>query len=253
MTTQEIPIYEGMLAETISFLGDGSTFVRAYLARPLGTGPYPGVIVIHEAFGLVEHTKEIARRFAARGYMALAPDLFTRVGPPDPSDLTSLMEKMASLADAQVINDLEGAVGYLRTFPQCSGKVGVIGYCSGGRHALLFACNTHSIGAGVDCYGGRVIPEQITEAQPVAVIDMIPHLSCPLLGLFGEADQNPSPAHVARLEEELGEHSKTYEFKSYPADVGHGFFADYRPSYRQEAAVDGWRRVFAWFEKYLKS
>jgi carboxymethylenebutenolidase len=253
MTTQQIPIYEGLLAETSSFLGDGGVLLRAYLARPLGAGPYPGVIVIHEAFGLVEHTKEIVRRFATREYIALAPDLYTRSGAPDPSDLAAIMEKMGDLTDVQVVNDLEEAARHLKGLPQCSGKVGAIGYCSGGRHTLLFACNTSSISAAVDCYGGRVIPDELTKAQPVAVIDMIEHLRCPLLGLFGEADQNPSPAHVARLEEELKKYAKIFEFNTYPADVGHGFFAAYRPSYRQEAAVDGWMRVFAWFEKYLKS
>ena len=104
----------------------------------------------------------------------------------------------------------------------------------------------------MDCYGGRIIPDELIPAKPKAVIDMIPDLGCPLLGLFGELDANPSPAHVARLEEELKKAKKEYELKMYPADAGHGFFADYRPSYRQEVAVDGWQRIFDFFDKYLR-
>jgi carboxymethylenebutenolidase len=117
---------------------------------------------------------------------------------------------------------------------------------------LLFACNTKNLSAAVDCYGGRVITDELNPRQPKAVIDMISNLSCPVLGLFGEMDQNPSPQHVNRLEEELKKHGKTYEFKRYEGDVGHGFFADYRPSYRQAAAVDAWQRIFDFFGRYLK-
>ncbi len=250
--TQEPYRYEGMLAEATTFLGDGGRSINAYVARPLGGGPYPGVVVIHEAFGLVEFTREIARRFAARGYIALAPDLFTRIGAPDPADLPSVMEKMRGLPDAQVVNDLEGAVSYLKGLPQGSGKVGVIGFCAGGRHTLMFACRTERIDAAVDCWGGRMVQDELTDAQPVAPIDMIADLSCPLLGLFGEQDQNPTVEQVERLRGELIGHDKEFEIKVYP-DAGHAFFADRRPSYRQEAAVDGWQQVFAWFGKHLAS
>jgi carboxymethylenebutenolidase len=104
----------------------------------------------------------------------------------------------------------------------------------------------------VDCYGGRVITDELTPKQPKAVIDMVVNLNSPLLGLFGELDQNPSPQHVSRLGEELKKHHKEFIFKSYPPDVGHGFFADYRPSYRQVAAVDGWNHIFDFFGKYLR-
>ena len=116
---------------------------------------------------------------------------------------------------------------------------------------MLFTCNPKSLSAAVNCYGGRVIPTELIPNQPKAVIDMVADLSCPLLGLFGEADTNPSPQHVARLEEELKKYSKKYEFKSYPPDTGHGFFADYRPSYRQEPAADGWHRIFDFFGRHL--
>jgi carboxymethylenebutenolidase len=226
--------------------------VGGYLARPLGAGPFPGVILIHEAFGLVTHTKEQARKFAAAGYITVTPDLYWREQPFNPDDMQAVMGRMGNLADSQVVGDLEGAASFLKNMPTCNGKLGCIGHCSGGRHTLLMACNSKSLSAAVDCYGGRVIPDQLTPAMPKAVIDMIPGLSVPLLGLFGEADQNPSPQHVARLESELKKHRKEYEFKSYPPPVGHGFFADYRQSYRQDAAVDGWARIFAHFDKHLK-
>ncbi len=245
------PRYEGMLAETVIIHGDGGDEIGAYLARPIGPGPYPGVIVIHEAFGLVEHTKEWVRKFAAHGYVTIAPDLFYREKPVDADDVVAAVRRLGGLPDARVIKDLEGAVATLRSVATCSDKMGCIGHCSGGRHTLLFACNSKSLSAAIDCYGGRVVTEEFTPSQPKAVIDMIAGLNCPLLGLFGQADQNPSPAHVAKLEQVVKRHNKEYEFHTYEGDVGHGFFADYRPSYRQPAAVDGWKRVFDFFGRKL--
>jgi len=240
-----------MLAETMSFSGDHGDIIGGYMARPLGSGPYPGVVVIHEAFGLVEHTKELVRKFAAHGYISIAPDLYYREGPGDPEKILAAVRQKGGAPDSRVIGDLEGAVAALRSVVTCSGKIGCIGHCSGGRHTLLFACNTKNLAAAVDCYGGRVVTDELTPNQPKAVIDMVADLSCPLLGLFGELDANPSPEHVARLEEEVKKHNKEYEFKSYPGDTGHGFFADYRPSYRQESAVDGWQRIFDFFGRHL--
>ncbi|MBI2886743.1 MAG: dienelactone hydrolase family protein [Chloroflexi bacterium] len=253
MPSQPPKPYEGMLAETVSYAGHRGETISGYLARPLGAGPYPGVAVIMEVYGLVPHIKELARKFAAKGYLAIAPDLYTREPTNDPAEAWAAVRGRGGLPDDQALGDLEGAAQVLLALPQCNGKIGIIGYCSGGRHVMLFACNSSSLAAAVDCYGGRVVTEELTPAQPVAVLDMVALLSCPVLGLFGADDQNPSPAHVARLEEELKKHRKDYEFHSYPSPVGHGFFADYRPSYRQEAAVDGWQRVFDFFERRLRS
>lgn len=254
MTTAAKPRqYEGMIAESVRFPGNKGELISGYVARPLGPGPHPGVIVVFEAFGMVPHTKELVRKFAAAGYLAVAPDLYSRVAMPDPADMRSVMQAMGGLADSQAIGDMEGAASYLKAQPTWNGKTGCIGHCSGGRHTLLFACNTRSLNGAVDCYGGRVIPDELTPTMPKAVIDMVPDLNCPVLGLFGAADRNPNPDHVARLEAEFKKHRKQYEFKSYPAPVGHGFFADYRPSYNQEAAVDGWERIFAFFGKNLAS
>ena len=115
----------------------------------------------------------------------------------------------------------------------------------------MFACTSKNVDAAVDSAGGYIITEELTDARPVAAIDMVSDLSCPLLALFGEEDDNPTLAHAARLKEELDKHSKTYEFKMYP-NAGHAFFADYRPSYRAAPAQDMWHRVLGFYEKYLK-
>jgi len=240
-----------MLAETISLSGNSGDIIGGYMARPLGPGLYPGVVVIHEAFGLVEHTKELVRKFAAHGYISATADLYYREGPGDPEEILTRVRAAGGAPDAQAIGDLEGAASAIRSIATHNGKIGCIGHCSGGRHTLLFACNTTSLAAAVNCYGGRVVTDELTPNQPKAVIDMVADLTCPLLGLFGEADANPSPEHVARLEQELKKYEKVYEFKSYPADTGHGFFADYRPSFRQASAVDGWERIFDFFGRYL--
>ncbi len=242
--------YEGLIAETVTYPGMNGDRIDAYLARPLGPGPYPGVIVIPEVFGLVTHIKEVTRRIAARGYAAIAPELYTRVGPPDPTDMTSVGPKMMALADAQAVADLEGAITFLKDLPQSNGRAGAIGFCSGGRHTLLLACQSTRLDAAVDCWGGRTVEGEVTELRPVLPIDLIEHLCCPLLGIFGEEDTNPTVEHVERLRARLTGHKKEFEFKVYP-NAGHAFFADYRPSYRQEAAVDAWMRVFDFFDKHL--
>ncbi len=251
MSIQRNIAYEGMIAETTAFSGNRGDIIGGYLARPIGPGPYPGIILIHEVFGLLEHTREMARKFAAHGYITIAPDLYYRDGPGDIETIAAAVRQRGGVPDSQAIGDLEGAATALRSVATSSGKLGCIGHCSGGRLTLLFACNTKSLAAAVNCYGGRVVTTELTPNQPKAVIDMVSSLSCPLLGLFGGADSNPSPEHVARLEQELKKYKKEYEFKSYPPDTGHGFFADYRPSYRQESAVDGWKRIFDFFGRHL--
>ena len=244
--------YEGMLAETVQFRGHDGDQISGYLARPLGAGPYPGVIVIHEVFGLVAHIKEVARRMAAHGYASLAPDLHHREGPGDMDDVAAAVRAAGGVPDARCIGDIEGALALLRSLPYCNGKVGAIGFCSGGRQTYLVACNIPTLDAAVDCYGGRVVaaPAELSERQPKAPISMTEGLRCPLLGLFGAEDTSPSPEQTEMIEQELQRHGKTYDFHTYE-NAGHGFFAHYRPSYRQHAAVDGWRRVFEWFDKYL--
>lgn len=228
------------------------TQIEAYFSRPVAAGHYPGVIVIMEAFGLIDHIKDVARRFAEQGYLALAPDMYTREGSPDPTNMDQVVKTMFSVPDTQAVADLEGGISYLKGLPVSNGKVGAIGFCSGGRYTFILACKSANLDAAVDSAGGFIIQEQHTPQRPVSPIDMIPTLSCPLLGLFGEEDQNPSPAHAARMQEELDKHGKTYEFRMYRA-AGHAFFADYRPSYRAAAAQDMWHRVLVFYDKHLKA
>ncbi len=242
----EMTLDSGMM----QYPSEDGTSINAYLSHPTKAGKYPGAVVIMEAFGLHDSIKTHARHIAAQGYVAVAPDLYTREGALDASDLASVMKRVTGLPDAQAVADLKGAVAYLKGRPDCTGKVGAIGWCSGGRHTVLLACNAR-IDAAVDCYGGRVVQDQVGPAQPVAPVDQIRNLSCPLLGLFGEEDTNPSPAHVERIRQELTKHRKVFEIKSY-SKAGHGFFADYRPSYRPEAAKDAWQRVFDWYGRHLK-
>ena len=234
----------------ISYPGHNGDPIDAFLVKPINQGINPSVIVIEEAFGLVEHIKEVARRFANQGYVAIAPELYSREGPPDPNDMSTVMPKMMGLSDVQAIADLEGAAQYLNMLDSTSNKIGIIGFCSGGRQSLMFACNSKRIHAAVDCYGGFIIQPDPTDTRPIAPINMAANLSCPLLGLFGKEDQNPSSEDVANLEIILTENKKVFEFHSY-SNAGHGFFADYRPSYNEETANDAWKRVFEWYERYL--
>ncbi len=243
-------MYEGMLAETFRIRGHDGDDIDSYFARPLGPGPYPGVVVIHHMPGWDEPTKEITRTLAVRGYVAICPNLHFREGPESLDDVTAAVRAAGGVPDDRCIGDVEGAMAYLRSLPYCSGKVGVIGYCSGGRQAYLVACNIPSLDAAVDCYGGNVVQERTTDRMPVAPIGMTERLACPLLGLFGADDANPAPDQVARIEEELKRLGKTYEFHTYEG-AGHGFFSTDRPSYRQAVVMDGWEKVFAWFGKYL--
>ena len=246
-------MYEGMLAETVNTRGNNGDLIEGYLARPLGAGPYPGVVLLHHLPGWDEASKEMARKLAYNGYATISPHLHHREGPGSNEELTAAVRAGGGVPDERCIGDVEGAISYLESLPYHNGKVGVIGFCSGGRQTYLVACNIERIDAAVDCWGGGVVagPDELNERQPVAPIDMTEHLACPLMGLFGAEDLRPSPADVAITEAELKRFNKTYAFHMYE-NAGHGFFAVDRPSYRQHAAVDGWQKVFAWFEKYLK-
>jgi carboxymethylenebutenolidase len=245
-------MYEGLLGETIRLQGHGGDDIEAYFARPLGVESAPGVVVIHHNPGWDEATKEITRKFAHHGYAAVSPHLFSRLGPGDPCDLSAANRAAGGTPDDQAVGDVAGSIHYLRNLPYSNGKIGVIGFCSGGRQTYIVACKGLGIDAAVDCWGGRVIPkpEEVTERQHIRPIDLTPNLECPLLGLFGAEDPNPSPEQVAGIEQELKKHGKTYEFHMYD-NAGHGFFAVDRPAYRVHAAVDGWQKVFDFFGKYL--
>ena len=247
-------MYEGMIAETITLHGANYDTINAYFARPLGSGPYPGMVIIHHMPGWDEWYREVTRKFAHYGYAALSPNLYFRAGHGTPEDVAAKVRAEGGVADDQVLGDVEGALQYLLSLPYINGKAGVFGTCSGGRQAYLAACRVQGFDAVVDCWGGRVVmkPEDLTPKYPVSPLDYTADLTCPILGIFGNEDQSPSPEQVDQHEAELKKHGKTYEFHRYP-DAGHGFFYYHRPNYRQAQAVDGWEKIFAFLEKYLKS
>ena len=248
----ETNMYEGMLAETVMIHGANGEVINAYLARPMGAGPFPGLVVIHHMPGWDEWYREATRKFAHHGYVALSPNLYYRDGHGTPEDVAAKVRAAGGVADDQVLGDLAGAMQHLRSLPILNGKVGIFGTCSGGRQAFLAACRVPGFDAAVECWGGRVVmsPDELTAKFPVAPIDYTADLPCPLLGLFGEEDRSPTPEQVALHEEELKKHGKNYEFHMYPK-AGHGFFYYDRPAYRQEQAVDGWQKIFSFLEKHL--
>ena len=248
----ETDMYEGMLAETVPIRGHGGDTINSYFARPLGAGPFPGVVLIHHMPGWDEWYREATRRFAHHGYAAISPNLYFRAGHGTPDDVAAKVRGDGGTPDDQAVGDVESALRYMRSLPYSSGKVGLIGTCSGGRLTFLTACRMQGFDAAVDCWGGRVVmsEEELTPKQPVSPLDYTKDLSCPLLGLFGEEDQAPSPEQVEIHEQELKKFGKSYDFHMYP-DAGHGFFYYDRPAYRQEQAVDGWKKVFGFFETHL--
>jgi len=245
-------MYEGMLAETVTIHGANHDVINAYFARPLGAGPFPGMVVIHHAPGWDEWYREATRKFAHYGYAAISPNLYCREGHGTPEDVGAKVRAAGGVPDVHVVGDIEGAMRYLRSLPYINGKVGVFGTCSGGRNAFFLACRVKGFDAAVECWGGRVVmpKEDLTPKQPVAPIDYTKELSCPLLGIFGNEDKSPSPEQVNQHEAELKKHGKNYEFHRYDG-AGHGFFYYDRPAYRQEQAVDGWKKIFAFLEKHL--
>lgn len=245
--------YEGMLAESITLRGRHGDLIGAYLARPLGPGPFPGVVLVHHLPGWDEFYRETARRFAHHGYVALCPNLYHRFGHGTPEEVAARARAAGGVADDDVVGDCAAAAQYLRSLPFSSGKVGILGTCSGGRHAFLVACRTQEFDAAVDCWGGRVVmaPQELTPQQPVAPIDYTRDLSCPLLGLFGNEDQSPSPAQVDQHEEALQRLGKVYEFHRYDG-AGHGFWYYDRAAYRPQQAMDAWRKVFTFFGRHLQ-
>jgi carboxymethylenebutenolidase len=245
--------YQGLTAELVKFKGHNGDEGEAYYARPTRAGKFPGVVVIHHLPGWDEWITEVVRKFAHHGYAAIAHHLYFRDGPGSPDDVGARVRAAGGVADAQVIGDTKGAMDFLRAQPNATGKIGLIGFCSGGRHVYLYACSLPGIDAAVDCWGGNVVVDdkkQLDVKKPVAPIDLTEKLTAPLLGIFGNDDQNPNREHVNKTEEVLKKLGKTYEFHRYDG-AGHGFFAVNRPNYRPEQATDGWNKVLAFLKTHL--
>src|SRR5262249_18893834 len=186
--------YPSLLAETVVFTGHNGDRGEAYYARPTRAEKFPGILVVHHLPGWDEWIIEVTRKFAHHGFAAIAPHLYFRDGPGMPDDVGARVRAAGGVADEQVVGDAAGAIGFLRAQQHTNGKVGVIGFCSGGRPAYLIACSVPGLDACVDCWGGNVVvndPKLLDARKPVAPIDLTPNLHCPLLGLFGNDDQNP--------------------------------------------------------------
>ncbi|WP_163512834.1 dienelactone hydrolase family protein [Fodinicola acaciae] len=249
-------MYDAMQAETITITGHDGDDIEAYLARPLGPGPYGSVVVIHHMPGFDAGTKEIVRTFAVNGYNALCPNLHYRDAPgASPDDAAAASRNNGGVPDDRLIGDVAGAARHLRGLTSSNGKVGVIGYCSGGRQSFL-AATAVDLQAAVDCYGAFVAakpgPDFPFPFSVEPVLDRAGDLRCPVLGLFGALDKFPSTDEVAQIESELTRLNKPHEFHVYE-NATHAFFSTNRPSYNVDAANAGWERIWDFYGRLLAS
>jgi len=229
----------------------GGFKVPAYRAAPAGKTGLPVVLVIQEIFGVHEYIADVCRRFARAGYLAVAPELYARQGDPGAyGEMAKLMAEVVSkVPDAQVLADLDGAVQWAGANGGDLKKVGITGFCWGGRITWLYAAHG-PVKAGVAWYGRLV--GQTSDLTPKHPLDIAPILKAPVLGLYGEKDTGIPLDTVDKMKAALAQGSaaaKVSEFVVYP-DAPHAFHADYRPSFRKEPAEDGWKRALAWFKQH---
>lgn len=237
---------------------DGKTArIKAFLATPIPPPnvrwkPRGAVIVIHEIFGLNPHIKDVATRLAQAGYIALAPDLFTREGTPpkvEGNNFAPVMQFVGKVSDAQIAADLKSGVAYLQKQNFANGNVGIVGFCWGGRVSMLSAANVPELKAAVAFYG-RIRADKPTDNQPQSPLDVAAKMTVPLMGHFGEQDGGIPVADVDALREALKQRNHPTELYVYP-NAGHAFHNDTRESYRADAAKQAWSRTLEWFSKYL--
>ncbi|MFB2919466.1 MULTISPECIES: dienelactone hydrolase family protein [Aerosakkonema] len=224
--------------------------IPAYRAMPATGSNFPVVLVVQEIFGVHEHIQDICRRFAKLGYLAIAPELFTRQG--DVSQLSNIEEIISKVVskvpDSQVMSDLDATVNWAKNSSKGNiDKLGITGFCWGGRIVWLYAAYSPKVKAGVAWYG-RLVGES-TSLTPKYPVDIAPYLKAPVLGLYGGKDNGIPNNTVERMRQALKEGESGSEIVLYP-NAPHGFFADYRPSYQKQEAEDGWRRLLAWFKQH---
>ena len=220
-----------------------------YLAKPVGAGPFPIVLVNEEIFGVHEYIKDVCRRFAKIGYVAVAPEIYARIG--DLTKMTDAAQIVSTVIskepDATMLSDLDSAVKFAAAHGGDANRLGVTGFCRGGRATWLFATHGPTVKAAVAWYGP--VLGTPTAIQPKSPTDVAGELRCPLLGLYGGLDTGIKPDDVQAAAAKARAAGKTVEIVIYP-DAPHGFHADYRPSYKAADAADGWMRLQAWFKKY---
>lgn len=223
--------------------------IPAYRAMPEKGGRFPIVLVVQEIFGVHEHIRDVCRRLAKAGYLAIAPELYFRQGDVSRiSEVNEIVSKIVSkVPDAQVMSDLDQAAAWAATHSGDTGKLGITGFCWGGRITWLYCAHNPKVKAGVAWYGRLTSPA--TELQPEHPLDIAGKLKAPVLGLYGGKDQGIPLEQVEQMRVALKKAGGKSEIVVYP-DAPHAFNADYRPSYREDAAKDGWSRMLAWFKQH---
>ncbi len=240
---------EGLVAGAVKIpVQDGE--IPAYRAMPATGENFPVVLVVQEIFGVHEHMQDICRRFAKLGYLAIAPEMFARQG--DVSKISNIQEIISQVVskvpDAQVMSDLDATVTWAeKSSKGNTDKLGITGFCWGGRITWLYSVHNPKVKAGVAWYG-RLVGES-KSLTPKHPLDIAADLKAPVLGLYGGSDQGIPNNTVEQMRQALKAGNSGSEIVLYP-DTPHGFYADYRPTYRQEQAEDGWQRLQAWFKKY---
>jgi carboxymethylenebutenolidase len=244
---------KGLVVGTVNVAGADGTPIPVYEAYPEAAGEYPVVVVVSEVWGVHEWIKDVARRFAKEGYYAVAPELFSREG--GLAQVTDMDKIRATVFNAplkRILGDLRAGAEYARKQPAArEDRIGVTGFCWGGGVTLLFAAAYKDTKAAVPWYGAitRALKD---DPKPVAPLDVAAEIPCPVLLLYSGIDQGIPVSDVEKLEAALKAAGRPVEKVIYP-DAQHGFLADYRPSYKPEAAKDAWGRCVAWFQKYLKA
>jgi carboxymethylenebutenolidase len=238
----------GLVAGEVKIpVADGT--IPAYRAMPASGTSFPVVLVVQEIFGVHEYIQDVCRRFAKLGYLAIAPELYARQG--DVSKLTNIQEIISQVVskvpDTQVFSDLDATVAWAAKSKGDVNRLGITGFCWGGRIVWLYAAHNPKLKAGVAWYG-RLVGEP-TPLQPQYPIDVAASLKAPVLGLYGGKDEGISLTTVDKMRQALKAAKQPSEIIVYP-NAGHGFHADYRPSYQKEAAEDGWKRLQAWFKQH---
>lgn len=240
---------EGLVAGEVKVpVKDGQ--IPAYRAMPATGNNFPTILVVQEVFGVHEWIKDICRRLAKMGYYAIAPELYARQGDPTKiSDTNRLMKEIVSkVPDAQVMSDLDATVAYAKSTGKAdTAKLGITGFCWGGRIVWMYAGHNPNLQAAVAWYGFVAIS---THPGDKTALDIVPNIKAPVLGLYGGDDPGNPPESLKQMEDAMKKGGKTVEIVTYPG-APHGFFADYRPSYRKDASEDGWKRMSAWFKKYV--
>jgi carboxymethylenebutenolidase len=255
--------------QRVESAGDLLDDMNTYVSQPNIPGRVPAIIVIQEVFGVNSHIQAITDRFAAEGFFAVAPALFHRVGtteaargtnpiysyagiagvPDDPPQQDARTKAVQAWNDDEIILDINTTIDWLKRHPRTTGeRIGIVGFCAGGRITYLAAAACPGLSAAVDFYGGN----KLVALGGVALtpFDRTASIQCPVMGNFGDQDQNPTVDHVRQLEAELKKHGKTADFKIYPG-AGHGFMCDERTTYHEASAKDAWTRTVGWFQKHL--